>query len=153
MELVVDEWSSKGSAKGRRMQLQLSVARWQAERGGVGEGVKEGRGRGSWRRLLVGISAVSPFAICRCLFDHFVSVCVCVARCTLHTLHVACMSFAQSDNAAIATARKCRRGRGRGQQEGRLGVRLEAPLCKHNGGAALSVCVSVCPCVCECACV
>lgn len=58
---------------------------------GDGEGVKDGRGgavsRGSWRRLLVGISAVSPFAICRCLFDHFVCVCG-----TLHVAHAArCM--------------------------------------------------------------
>lgn len=85
---------------------------------GGGDGANwDGQGsmQGSWRRLLVGISAVSPFAICRCLFDHF--VCVCVARCTLHTLHVACMSFAQSDNAAIATARKCSGEGGRGGKE------------------------------------
>lgn len=84
-----------------------------------------------------------PFA------DHF--VCVCVARCTLHTLHVACMSFAQSDNAAIATASKCRRGR---REEG--GRAARRPTGSAIGGAAWQtkwrhctqcVCASMCVCV------
>lgn len=88
----------------------------------------------SWRRLLVGISAVLPFAICRCrstILSFSPCVCVCAARCTLHVarcMHVIC---------AVRQCSNCNKG----EVGGWAGFHCRCRFCKQNGGSNLRLCV------------
>lgn len=121
---------------------------------GVGEGLKEESGGRVSELGVAGADCLLEFQPFRHL--PFAAACstilyVCVARCTLHTLHVACMSFAQSDNAAIATASKCTRGRREEEEGGSKEADWECDWrCRFANKMAALHSVCVCPCLCVC---